>query len=200
MSATQVLAATGSAFAVIVAAITIWRVFRPWVKSRRDRAARLDDLLYGKPDQRDLQDKVIEPGHPAISVQLRDLHDIVSGALTPNGGSSIADRVSRIDRTVSDLRDHQQEIETVVREEAVQIEEARRLAGQAATIADRVDQRHTDDLHAIDVKVDSIEEKVEELRQITRDRLEAAEMKAEAMRDIAVELGMPWPEDAEDDE
>lgn len=187
MDANQIFAAAAS-FTVTaggVAAFLKWGLPR-WRK-RRERTEQLDYLLHGKPDVVDAQNRVVEKGHAAIGVQLADLVEVIGRQLTPNGGSSIADRVTRIDGTVAELRADQQ----VIKAETA---EARALAGEAATIADQVAQKHDDGLNRLEQKIETVDRKVDDLQNKTSERLIETEEKAQHFLAIAQELGMPWTE------
>lgn len=184
MSAGETFAVTAAMVTTIVGALTIWKAFLPWSRGRRSRTSGLNNLLHGKPDETDAQGKVIEPGYPAIGVQLRELREVVSTGLN--------DRVT-------DLHQGQTEMRSALDQMATKASDAARLAGQAAATSARVEQQHTEDISRIGGKVEQIDGKVEELREVFKERLEAAEYNAEAWKSVATELGMPWPDERTND-
>lgn len=191
MSAYEVTAIAAAITVTVGGVAALLRWGRPGLRRRRDDRELLGYVLHGKSDLRDAQGNLVEPGHPALSRQLADLHgaiQTIQRQFAPNGGSSIADAVARIDQTVADLRADQQNIKA-------DTAEVRQLAGEAAVIAARVEQREREDMAAVRDDVASLDEKINDLRSLTHGEVDRANREAAAMRAIAVELGMPWPDD-----
>lgn len=184
MDANQIFAAAASGTVALGGATAFVKWVLPRWRQRRSDRAQLRVYLHGKPVIRDEQNNIIDPGIPALSKQLGDLReatDTIRAQLTPNSGKSIADQVKRIDTTVAELRTDQQVIKG-------RVDEARTLAGEAATIADRVAQKHDDGLARLERKIETVDEKVDELKHDTSERLVETEMKYEAWQSIAHEL------------
>lgn len=172
------------------ALVAVLRYWRPrWQQNRKDKAE-WRRVLHGKADETDARGVVIEEGYGPLSVQVRDLKRILT-----NGMSH---RLEQHSEGIAHLAHGQDEIQQTVIDLRQRAADAARLAGEAATTSARVEQQHRDDVGRIGEQVEQINEKVEDLRETTRERLERAELRAEAMQALAVELGLPWTTD--DDE
>jgi len=187
---TSLIAAAASLTVSAGGVVAFLKWLLPRTRTRRLRAEKFDELLHGKDDEKDARGQVIEEGFAPIAVQVRDLSKLVTSGLVQQ-----VKGLAEAQATITAGQDHiQATIDQNTTNIAVARAEATRaahLAGDAAMTADRVAQKHDDSIGLLDQKISAIDSKVEELREVTRERLERAETKAEAMWAIAIELGMP---------
>ena len=107
-----------------------------------------------------------EEGFDPIAVQVRDLKHAVTNGITTNQAQIAADAAEAKDKAT----------------------QAAQLAGQAAATSARVEQQATEDIARLDEKIDDVQ-------GVVHGQLDRANREAAAMRAIAIELGMPWPDD-----